>query len=110
MRADEENTIMPESGEERRDCGIVSVPCETASFAVKTSSGRHCRGLSGNSGDTGILSGKCFRTVQESHLWQGSRKRDYPTHIDHNVMSRTRLRTKRVRWWRKLNQLFLANQ
>jgi hypothetical protein len=26
MRADEENTIMPESGDERKDCGIVTVP------------------------------------------------------------------------------------
>jgi hypothetical protein len=37
MRADEENTIMPESGEESRGCGIPSVPLGAISFDSETS-------------------------------------------------------------------------
>jgi hypothetical protein len=35
MRADEENTIMPESGEERSGCGIAHVPCVAVSVVVE---------------------------------------------------------------------------
>jgi hypothetical protein len=37
MRADEENTIMPESGEERRGCGIEPVPWRATSCDPETS-------------------------------------------------------------------------
>ena len=54
--------------------------------------------------------GNAFRTVQELHQWQGHRKRDYLANIEYNVTPRTRLRTKTVSWWRKLNRLFFPNQ
>ncbi len=37
MRADEENTIMPESGEVRRGCGIAPVLCGAGSSEPVTS-------------------------------------------------------------------------
>jgi len=37
MRADEENTIMPESGDERRGCGIPPVPRGAISCDPETS-------------------------------------------------------------------------
>jgi hypothetical protein len=35
MRADEENTIIPESGEERRGCGIAYILCAAVSVVVE---------------------------------------------------------------------------
>ncbi len=32
------------------------------------------------------------------------RKRDYPVHIDSNVVAKASLRTKTVSWWRQLNK------
>ncbi len=54
--------------------------------------------------------GNALRTVQELHPWQGCRKHDYPANTEHNVTTRTRLRTKTVLWWQKLNYLFLPSQ
>src|SRR4029079_18285351 len=51
-----------------------------------------------------------FRTVQESHLRRECGRCDFPANTECKVTHRTRLRTKMVLWWRKLNQLFFSNQ
>jgi hypothetical protein len=81
MRADEENTIMPETS----FCGEVAWLCE-------------------NDCGMRLLSGGTFSpSVQELHPNDRCRKRDYPVHIDSNVVAKASLRTKTVSWWRKLN-------
>ncbi len=82
MRADEENTIMPETS----FCGDVAWLCE-------------------NDCGMRLLSGGMFSpSVQELHPNDRCRKRDYPVHIDSNVLAKASLRTKTVSWWRQLNK------
>src|SRR5688572_32799101 len=50
MRADEENTIMPESGEERRGCAITSMAWEVVCSEIGRAS---CRERVENSADGG---------------------------------------------------------
>src|SRR4029077_13797880 len=56
------------------------------------------------------FSGNVLRTVQESHLLRECGRCDFPANSECKVTRRTRLRTKMVLWWRKLNQLFFSNQ
>lgn len=109
IRADGENTIMPESGNGKMGWRE-EAPRGRASSGPARPSWSEWIGLFLNDSGTRVLSGKCSWTVQELHLWQGCRKRDYPANTDHNVMSGIRQRTKTVSSWRKLNQLLLANQ
>jgi len=58
MRADEENTIMPESGEERRGCGIEPVPWRATSCDPETSFCRELNWFCWEDCGTRILSAK----------------------------------------------------
>ena len=59
MRADEEKTIMPESGEERRGCCIVPIPLGPVSSNPETLCCGDLAWLCGVDCGTHILSGKC---------------------------------------------------
>src|SRR5713101_3208719 len=59
MRADEENTITPELGEERRGCCIAPVPWGAISSDPETSFCGELSWFCGNDRGTRILSGKC---------------------------------------------------
>ena len=70
MRADEENTIMPESGEARRDCDLAHVP-RVAVSSVSVMEAVFCEELAWFRGDdcgTRVLIGdNGLGTVQELH-------------------------------------------
>ena len=58
MRADEENTIMPDSGEGRRGCCLASVPWVAISSVPKTAFGEEVGWFCSDDCGTDILSGK----------------------------------------------------
>jgi hypothetical protein len=58
MRADEENTIMPESEEERRGCGIAYVLCVAVSVVVEAVFCEELVWFCGDGCGTHVLSGK----------------------------------------------------
>jgi hypothetical protein len=86
MRADEENTIMPESGEERSGCGIAHAPCVAVSVVVEAVFCKELVWFCGDGCGTRVLiRDNGLRTVQELHRSDRCRKRDYPTNTDYNV-------------------------
>src|SRR5437773_11687360 len=90
MRADEENTIMPESGEERE--GVVASHLYLGGPSPLI--WRHHSAESWLGSAEMIVArmsfrGNALRTVQELHPWQECRKRDYPANTEHNVTLRT---------------------
>jgi len=85
MRADEENTIMPESGEKRSGCGIAHASRVAVPSVAEATFWEKPAGFCGDDCGTGSFRRNGLGTVQELHRSDRCRKRDYPAYTDDAV-------------------------
>jgi len=85
MQADEENTIMPESGEKRSGCGIAHASRVAVPSVAEATFWEKPAGFCGDDCGTGSFRRNGLGTVQELHRSDRCRKRDYPAYTDDAV-------------------------